>query len=61
MPTTAFGPEVVATAFRVVDVTGVFCAAIIGAKLARERHFDAVGFATLAVISALGGGMARDG
>lgn len=60
MSTTAFGPEVVATAFRVVDVTGVFCAAIIGAKLARERHFDAVGFATLAVISALGGGMARD-
>lgn len=60
MPTSSFGPEVLELAFRVVDVTGVFCAAIIGAKLARERHFDAVGFATLAVISALGGGMTRD-
>ena len=53
MPTSSFGPEVLELAFRAVDVTGVFCAAIIGAKLARERHFDAVGFATLAVISAL--------
>lgn len=60
MPTSSFGPEVLELAFRAVDVTGVFCAAIIGAKLARERHFDAVGFATLAVISALGGGMTRD-
>ncbi|WP_122819362.1 trimeric intracellular cation channel family protein [Varibaculum vaginae] len=60
MSASGFGPEVLELAFRVVDVTGVFCAAVIGAKLARERRFDAVGFATLAVISALGGGMARD-
>lgn len=60
MSASSFGPEVLEIVFRVVDVTGVFCAAVIGAKLARERHFDAVGFATLAVISALGGGMARD-
>ena len=60
MSASAFGPEVLEIAFRAVDVTGVFCAAVIGAKLARERRFDAVGFATLAVISALGGGMTRD-
>lgn len=60
MPTSSLGPEVIEIWFRVVDVTGVFCAAVIGAKLARERRFDAVGFATLAVISALGGGMTRD-
>ena len=60
MSASAFGPEVLEIVFRVVDVTGVFCAAVIGAKLARERRFDAIGFATLAVISALGGGMARD-
>ena len=61
MPTSSLGPEVIEIWFRAVDVTGVFCAAVIGAKLARERRFDAVGFATLAVISALGGGMTRDG
>ena len=60
MPTSSLGPEVIEIWFRAVDVTGVFCAAVIGAKLARERRFDAVGFATLAVISALGGGMTRD-
>ncbi|WP_288816953.1 trimeric intracellular cation channel family protein [uncultured Varibaculum sp.] len=60
MPTSSLAPEVIEIWFRAVDVTGVFCAAVIGAKLARERRFDAVGFATLAVISALGGGMTRD-
>ncbi|WP_288765664.1 trimeric intracellular cation channel family protein [Varibaculum massiliense] len=60
MPTSSLGPEVIEIWFRAVDLTGVFCAAVIGAKLARERRFDAVGFATLAVISALGGGMTRD-
>lgn len=60
MRASVFTPEVIEIWFRVVDVTGVFCAAVIGAKLARERRFDAVGFATLAVISALGGGMTRD-
>lgn len=46
--------------FRVVDLTGVLLNGIIGGKLAREKHFDAVGFMILAVMSAMGGGIIRD-
>lgn len=46
--------------FRVVDLTGVLLNGIIGGKLARQKHFDAVGFMILAVMSAMGGGIVRD-
>jgi len=46
--------------FRIVDVMGVVANGLLGAAVARSRRFDLVGFATLAVISGLGGGMIRD-
>ncbi len=46
--------------FRFIDLTGVFLNGIIGGRLARQKRFDAVGFAVLAIMSALGGGMVRD-
>lgn len=46
--------------FRAIDLTGVLLNGILGGRLARLKHFDAVGFSVLAVISALGGGMVRD-
>ena len=46
--------------FRALDLTGVFVNGILGGLIARRKKFDAVGFAFLAVISALGGGMLRD-
>ncbi|WP_240611305.1 TRIC cation channel family protein [Actinobaculum sp. 313] len=47
-------------AFEVLDVGGVVVAAILGGMVARERHFDLVGFMALAIMAALGGGMLRD-
>ncbi|MFT0762069.1 trimeric intracellular cation channel family protein [Scrofimicrobium sp. R131] len=46
--------------FRVVDLTGVLLNGVLGGKLARQKHFDAVGFMILAVMSAMGGGIVRD-
>lgn len=46
--------------FRALDLTGVFVNGILGGMIARRKKFDAVGFAFLAIISALGGGMLRD-
>ncbi len=46
--------------FRVVDVTGVVANGLLGGAVARSRRFDIVGFAMLAIISGLGGGMIRD-
>lgn len=46
--------------FRVIDLTGVLLNGILGGKLARSRHFDAVGFVVLAIMSAMGGGIIRD-
>ncbi len=46
--------------FRVIDLTGVLLNGILGGKLARSKHFDAVGFVVLAVMSAMGGGIVRD-
>lgn len=48
------------TLFRIVDVTGVVANGLLGGAVARSRRFDIVGFATLAIISGLGGGMLRD-
>lgn len=46
--------------FRGIDLVGVLLNGVLGGRLARTKHFDAVGFAVLAVMSALGGGMVRD-
>lgn len=46
--------------FRFVDVMGVVANGLLGGAVARSRRFDIVGFATLAIISGLGGGMIRD-
>lgn len=46
--------------FRTVDLVGVFGNAAIGAAVARAERLDPVGFATLAILSGLGGGMIRD-
>ncbi len=46
--------------FRTIDLTGVLLNGILGGKLARSKHFDAVGFVVLAVMSAMGGGIIRD-
>lgn len=52
--------EILPDVFRILDVTGVFLNGILGGRLARQKHFDLVGFGVLAVISALGGGVIRD-
>ncbi|WP_083663319.1 trimeric intracellular cation channel family protein [Actinomyces mediterranea] len=46
--------------FRAIDLLGVVFNGIIGGRLARTKRFDAVGFAVLAIMSALAGGMLRD-
>lgn len=46
--------------FRVIDLLGVLLNGILGGRLARVKGFDAVGFAVLAIMSALAGGMLRD-
>lgn len=45
---------------RVIDLTGVFGNAILGGLVARELHLDPIGFAALATLSGLGGGLIRD-
>ncbi|BBX96167.1 trimeric intracellular cation channel family protein [Mycobacterium lacus] len=45
---------------RVVDLTGVFGNAVLGGIVAREQRMDPVGFAALATLSGLGGGLIRD-
>lgn len=45
---------------RVLDLSGVFFNAILGGVLARAYRLDAIGFAVLAVLSGLGGGIIRD-
>ncbi|UNX55065.1 trimeric intracellular cation channel family protein [Georgenia sp. TF02-10] len=46
--------------FRAIDLTGVFLNGVLGGLIGRRRGFDIVGFAILAIVSALGGGMLRD-
>lgn len=46
--------------FRTVDLIGVFGNAAIGAAVARAERLDPVGFATLAILSGLDGGIIRD-
>jgi uncharacterized membrane protein YeiH len=46
--------------FRALDLTGVFANAALGGVIARRERLDPVGFATLAILSGLGGGLIRD-
>ena len=46
--------------FRVLDLAGVFANALLGGLIARGEKLDPIGFATLAVLSGLGGGLLRD-
>ncbi len=50
----------VAEASRFIDLAGVLSNAILGGVVARNERFDAIGFATLAIVSGLGGGLIRD-
>lgn len=46
--------------FRVIDLTGVFANATLGGVIARKERLDPIGFAVLAILSGLGGGIIRD-
>lgn len=52
--------ESVSDVFRVLDLTGVLGNALLGGVIARQERLDPIGFATLAVLSGLGGGVIRD-
>lgn len=52
--------DVLPDLFRGIDLLGVLLNGILGGRLARQKRFDAVGFAVLAIMSALAGGMVRD-
>ncbi len=56
----AFAELSVTDLFRAVDLIGVFGNALLGGVVARREKLDPVGFAALAVLSGLGGGMIRD-
>ncbi|MEL4356984.1 MULTISPECIES: trimeric intracellular cation channel family protein [unclassified Luteococcus] len=47
-------------AVRFIDLTGVLFNAILGGVMARAENMDPIGFGTLAICSALGGGLIRD-
>ncbi len=47
-------------ALRVVDLVGVLANALLGGVVARAARLDPVGFAVLAIVSGLGGGLIRD-
>jgi uncharacterized membrane protein YeiH len=46
--------------FRAIDLTGVYANAMLGGVMARAERLDPVGFAILALLSGLGGGVMRD-
>ena len=46
--------------FRAIDLIGVFANAMLGGVIARAERLDPVGFAILAILSGLGGGLIRD-
>ena len=43
-----------------LDLIGVLANAVLGGVIARSARLDVVGFATLAILSGLGGGIIRD-
>ncbi len=46
--------------FRVLDLAGVLANALIGGVIARNARLDPIGFAAIAIVSGLGGGLLRD-
>ncbi|WP_129662424.1 trimeric intracellular cation channel family protein [Rothia uropygialis] len=46
--------------FRAVDVSAVLANGLLGGALARAFRFDVVGFAMLAIVTGMGGGLIRD-
>lgn len=56
----AVNPGPVSELLRVLDLTGVFANAVLGGVIARREKLDPVGFAVLALLSGLGGGIIRD-
>jgi uncharacterized membrane protein YeiH len=50
----------VVDALRWLDLTGVLANALLGGVIARSAKLDPVGFAVLAILSGLGGGIIRD-
>jgi uncharacterized membrane protein YeiH len=56
----AVSDEAVLETFRVIDLIGVFANAVLGGVMARAERLDPVGFAVLAILSGLGGGLIRD-
>ena len=50
----------VTEALRWLDLTGVLANAVLGGVIARSARLDPVGFAILAILSGLGGGVIRD-
>lgn len=52
--------DIFPSVLRFFDVCGVLVSGILGGMMAREKHFDIVGFGVLAILAALGGGMIRD-
>lgn len=50
----------VTEALRWLDLIGVLANAVLGGVIARSARLDVVGFATLAILSGLGGGIIRD-
>ncbi len=52
--------QLVSDVINVLDLSGVFANALLGGAVARAHRLDPVGFAVLAITSALGGGLLRD-
>jgi uncharacterized membrane protein YeiH len=52
--------EPLSVAFQILDLTGVLTSAVLGGVIARRERLDPIGFATLAILSGLGGGLIRD-
>lgn len=56
----AASPAALSDLFRALDLTGVFANALLGGVVARTHRLDPVGFAVLAIVSGIGGGLIRD-
>jgi hypothetical protein len=56
----AASPAALSELFRTVDLFGVFANAVLGGIIARTLRLDPIGFAILALLSGLGGGLIRD-
>jgi uncharacterized membrane protein YeiH len=54
------GAGTVAEVLRAVDLLGVAANALLGGAVARRHNLDPIGFAVLAILSGLGGGLLRD-